>query len=96
MEDAGWYMSDVKVKGVWFYLYRAIDTYGDTVEFYFTANRDLAGCEALSAQGSGSPWQAGPIILAGSQTNRVAIIQCDAEKRLGRPEDPSLSDPANT
>ena len=26
----------VKVKGEWFYLYRAIDSHGDTVEFYFS------------------------------------------------------------
>ncbi len=55
--------TSVEVKGAWFYLYRAIDNYGDTVEFYFTANRDLQAAKrfvrkALAramASRSGSP-----------------------------------------
>jgi transposase-like protein len=30
----------VKVKGVWMYLYRAVDSHGDTLEFYLSATRD--------------------------------------------------------
>ncbi len=31
----------IKVKGEWLYLYRPIDSNGDTVEFYFSQHRDL-------------------------------------------------------
>lgn len=31
----------IKIKGEWMYRYRAIDSSGDTVEFYFSRNRDL-------------------------------------------------------
>lgn len=31
----------IKVKGEWFYLYRAIDSNGDKVEFYFSKKRNL-------------------------------------------------------
>jgi len=31
----------IKVRGRWMYLYRAIDCVGDTVEFFFSENRDL-------------------------------------------------------
>ena len=31
----------IKVKGEWMYLYRAIDSNGDTLEFYFSKDRDL-------------------------------------------------------
>lgn len=41
------------VKGEWMYLYRAIDGNGDTVEFYFSKDRDLKAakrfiCKALA------------------------------------------------
>ncbi len=73
----------VKVKGAWFYLYRAIDNYGDTVEFYFTANRDLQAAKrflrkALLARHGKPEW----ITIDGSQTNRMAVMPCDAENRL--------------
>ena len=31
----------IKVRGHWMYLYRAIDSVGDTVEFLFSQHRDL-------------------------------------------------------
>lgn len=31
----------IKVRGKWMYLYRAIDSVGDTVEFWFSEHRDL-------------------------------------------------------
>ena len=31
----------IKVRGHWMYLYRAIDSLGDTVEFFFSEHRDL-------------------------------------------------------
>lgn len=31
----------IKVHGRWMYLYRAIDSVGDTVEFWFSEQRDL-------------------------------------------------------
>ncbi len=38
-----WHMDEtyIKVRGQWMYLYRAIDSVGDTVEFLFGKNRDL-------------------------------------------------------
>jgi putative transposase len=38
-----WHLDEtyIKVRGRWMYLYRAIDSVGDTVEFLFSENRDL-------------------------------------------------------
>jgi transposase-like protein len=72
----------VKVKGEWMYLYRAIDSNGDTVEFYFSRNRDLKAAKGIIRKAltrHGSPER---ITIDGSQTNRTAIIQCDAENRM--------------
>jgi putative transposase len=72
----------IKVKGEWLYLYRAIDSNGDTVEFYFSQHRDLTAakrflCKALARHGRPER-----ITIDGSETNRIAILQCDAESRL--------------
>jgi transposase, IS6 family len=39
--------TSVKVKGVWMYLYRAVDSYGNTLEFLLSATRDAPLREAL-------------------------------------------------
>lgn len=33
---------DIKIKGQWKYLYRAVDTQGQTIDFLLTAKRDMA------------------------------------------------------
>lgn len=72
----------IRVKGEWMYLYRAIDGNGDTVEFYFSKDRDLKAakrfiCKALARHG-----RPDCITIDGSQTNRLAIVQCDTESQL--------------
>ena len=39
-----WRMDEtyIKVKGQWYYLYRAVDKYGDTIDFLLTEHRDKA------------------------------------------------------
>ncbi len=39
-----WRMDEtyIKIKGQWKYLYRAVDTDGQTIDFLLTANRDAA------------------------------------------------------
>ncbi|PRA79368.1 hypothetical protein CQ054_21610 [Ochrobactrum sp. MYb29] len=64
--------------------------------FMFSRNRDLKTakrfiCKALARHGRPEK-----ITIDGSQTNRMAIIQCDAENRLLRGGRPILIAPANT
>jgi transposase-like protein len=40
----------IKVRGQWMYLYRGIDSVGDTVEFWFSQHRDLPAQSASSAK----------------------------------------------
>ena len=56
-----WRMDEtyIKVKGVWKYLYRAVDKQGKTVDFLLTAKRDIAAAKrffdkAMAANGSPS------------------------------------------
>jgi transposase-like protein len=72
----------IKVRGRWMYLYRTIDSVGDTVEFWFSEHRDLPAAKRFlrkALQGHDRPER---IVIDGSQTNREAIIACDAENRL--------------
>lgn len=45
--DSSWRMDEtyIKVKGVWKYLYRAVDKKGATVDFLLTARRDMAAAK---------------------------------------------------
>ncbi len=77
------YQKKRQVRGEWLSSYRAIDSNGDTVEFYFSKERDLiAKCFIRKALARyGRPVR---ITIDGSQTNRTAILQCDAENQLSQ------------
>jgi transposase-like protein len=79
-----WHLDEtyIKVRGQWMYLYRAIDSVGDTVEFFFSEHRDLLAAKRFlrkAFQRHGRPER---IVIDGSQTNGEAILSCDAESRL--------------
>ncbi|MFD1980698.1 IS6 family transposase [Mesorhizobium kowhaii] len=79
-----WHMDEtyIKVRGQWTYLYRAIDSVGDTVEFFFSENRDLAASKRFLRKALERHGRPDCIVIDGSQTNHEAIISCDAEHRL--------------
>ncbi|WP_192385809.1 IS6 family transposase, partial [Mesorhizobium silamurunense] len=79
-----WHMDEtyIKVRGRWMYLYRAIDSVGDTVEFFLSENRDLSAAKRFFRQALARHGRPDRIVIDGSQTNREAICLCDAENRL--------------
>lgn len=72
----------VKVRGRWMYLYRAIDSLGDTVEFFFSEHRDLLAAKRFIRKALARHGRPERIVIDGSQTNHEAIIACDGESRL--------------
>jgi putative transposase len=64
------------------YLYRAIDSVGDTVEFCFSEQRDLAAAKRFLARALARHGRPERIVIDGSPTNREAILSCDATDRL--------------
>ena len=64
------------------YLYRAIDSLGDTVEFFFSENRDLPAAKRFLRKASDRHGRPDRIVIDGSQTNHQAVIASDAENRL--------------
>jgi putative transposase len=79
-----WHVDEtyIKVRGRWMYLYRAIDSVGDTVEFFLSANRDLPAAKRFLRKALARHSRPERIVIDGSQTNREAIVSCDAENRL--------------
>ncbi|ESX25822.1 hypothetical protein X764_32595, partial [Mesorhizobium sp. LSHC440A00] len=66
-----WHVDEtyVRVRGRWMYLYRAADNVGDTVEFFFSENRDLPAAKRFlrkALQRHGRPER---IAIDGRQTN---------------------------
>ncbi len=64
------------------YLYRAIDSNGDTVGFWFGARRDLTAAKHFLRKALKRHGRPERIVIDGSQTNREAILSCDTESRL--------------
>jgi IS6 family transposase len=52
MSNGSWRVDEtyVKVKGRWMYLYRAVDSRGQTIDFLLSAKRDAEAANASSAR----------------------------------------------
>ncbi|PVE22795.1 IS6 family transposase [Microvirga sp. KLBC 81] len=81
---AKWHMDEtyIKVRGRWMYLYRAIDSNGDTVEFWFSERRNLTAAKRFLRKALKRHGRPERIVIDGSQTNREAILSCDTTDRL--------------
>jgi transposase-like protein len=79
-----WHIDEtyIKVRGQWRYLYRAIDSNGDTVEFWFSEKRNLTAAKRFLRKALKRHGRPGRIVIDGSQTNREAILSCDMTDRL--------------
>jgi transposase-like protein len=79
-----WHVDEtyIKVRGRWTYLYRAIDSNGDTVEFWFSERRNLAAAKRFLRKALNRHARPERIVIDGSQTNREAILSCDTTSRL--------------
>jgi putative transposase len=72
----------IKVRGHWRYLYRAIDSNGDTIEFWFSERRNLTAAKRFLRKALKRHGRPERIVIDGSQTNREAILSCDTDDRL--------------
>jgi transposase-like protein len=79
-----WHVDEtyIKVRGRWTYLYRAIDTNGDTVEFWFSERRNLTAAKRFLRKALKRHGRPERIVIDGSPTNREAILSCDTADRL--------------
>ena len=78
--STSWRMDEtyIKVKGIWKYLYRAVDRQGKTVDFLLTAKRDMAAAKRFfdkAMQMNGEPKK---IAMDKGGANKAAIDAIDA------------------
>ena len=62
-----------KVKGVWKYLYRAVDKEGKTVDFLLTAKRDMAAAKRFFDKAMGANGDPDKVAMDKSGANKAAI-----------------------
>jgi putative transposase len=70
-----WRMDEtyIKVKGVWKYLYRAVDKQGKTVDFLLTAKRDMAAAKRFFDKAMGENGDPDKVAMDESGANKAAI-----------------------
>jgi transposase-like protein len=81
---ARWHVDEtyIRVGGQWRYLYRAIDSHGGTVEFWFRERRNLAAAKQFLSKALKRHGQPERVVIDGSQTNLEAILSCNMTNRL--------------
>jgi transposase-like protein len=79
-----WHVDEtyIKVRCQRQYLYRAIDSNGDTVEFWFSERRNLTAAKRFLSRALKRHGRSERIIIDGNQTNREAILSCDTTDRI--------------
>jgi putative transposase len=75
-----WRMDEtyIKVKGVWKYLYRAVDKQGRTVDFLLTAKRDMAAAKLFFDKAIGANGAPDKVAMDRSGANKAAIDAINA------------------
>ena len=75
-----WRMDEtyIKVKGVWKYLYRAVDKQGKTVDFLLTAKRDMAAAKRFFDKAMGANGDPDKVAMDKSGANKAAIDAINA------------------
>jgi len=76
-----WRMDEtyIKVKGAWRYLYRAVDKYGDTIDFLLTKERDEQAAKRFLTKAIRRHGVPEKITIDGSAANEAAIKSYNAE-----------------
>ena len=69
----------IRVKGEWRYLYRAVDKYGETVDFLLTEHRDTAAALRFLTQAIRRHGVPETITIDGSDANEAAIKRYNEE-----------------
>jgi putative transposase len=79
-----WRMDEtyIKVKGVWRYLYRAVDKYGETIDFLLTEQRDKEAALRFLKKAIRRNGLPETITIDGSDANEAAIKSYNANPAM--------------
>ena len=70
----------IKVKGIWKYLYRAVDKQGKTVDFLLTAKRDMAAAKRFFDKAMGANGDPDKVAMDKSGANKAAIDAINTDR----------------
>lgn len=78
---SGWRMDEtyIKIKGVWHYLYRAVDKAGDTIDFMLSKKRDEASSKAFFVKDIDASGLPGKVIIDKSGANKAGLNAVDLQ-----------------
>ena len=81
---SSWRMDEtyIKVRGVWKYLYRAVDRQGKTVDFLLTAKRDMAAAKRFFNKAMGANGDPNKVAMDKSGANKAAIDAINASRSV--------------
>ncbi|RYE72734.1 MAG: IS6 family transposase [Oxalobacteraceae bacterium] len=81
---SSWRMDEtyIKVKGVWKYLYRAVDKQGKTVDFLLTAKRDMAAAMRFFDKAMGANGDPDKVAMDKSGANKAAMDAINAGRAV--------------
>ena len=70
-----WRMDEtyIKIKGTWFYYYRAVDKFGDVIDYYLSLKRDEQSAKAFLNKAIAQNGLPEKIVIDGSQSHHAAI-----------------------
>ena len=73
--STSWRMDEtyVKVKGDWLYYYRAVDKFGNVIDYYLSSNRDEAAAKAFLNKAIAQHGLPEKVVIDGSKSNYSAI-----------------------
>ncbi len=71
--------TDIKVKGQWYYLYRAVDKHGQTIDFLLTEHRDERAAKRFLTKAIRRHGVPEKMTIDGSAANEAAIKSYNAE-----------------
>ena len=70
-----WRMDEtyIKVKGKWLYYYRAVDKFGNVIDYYLSPNRDQSAAKAFLNKAIAQNGLPSKVVIDGSKSNYAAL-----------------------
>jgi len=88
LKSSTWHMDEtfVRIAGRWLYLFRAVDSHGQTVDFYLSERRDREAAKCFLKKALANPDNRPPRVLArdGLRSYPAAIRELHGEGRMYR------------
>ena len=85
-KSSTWHMDEtfIRIAGKWMYLFRAVDSYGQTVDFYLSETRDRQAAKLFLQKALANPDNRAPRVFArdGLRSYAAAIRELQCERRI--------------